>query len=65
MHPDSWKPIYQNGGQRKPVAASGPYGVEKDKYNRVAFQPVTTTALRVELQAQPSVSVGIQEWKVK
>jgi hypothetical protein len=31
----------------------------------VAFQPVTTTGLRLEMQAQDKVSMGIQEWKVK
>jgi uncharacterized protein len=63
--PASWKLLYKEGDQWKPVEAAGAYGVERDKYNRVAFKPVTTTGLRVELQAQPNVSIGIQEWKVK
>ena len=40
-------------------------GVAKDKFNAVAFKPVTTTALRLELVMQPNVSAGVQEWKVK
>jgi len=39
--------------------------VEKDRFNKVTFQPVTTGALRVEVTAQPNVSVGIEKWTVK
>jgi uncharacterized protein len=35
-----------------------------DRYNRVNFKPVTTTALRLEVQAQPDKSAAISEWKV-
>ena len=63
--PASWRLLYRDGGQWKPVAAASAYGRERDRYNRVTFQPVTTTGLRLELQAQAGVSVGIQEWKVK
>jgi hypothetical protein len=40
-------------------------GRDRNQYNRVTFKPVTTTGLRLELQAQPNVSIGVQEWKVK
>jgi DUF1680 family protein len=63
--PASWKLLYKDGEQWKPVEAAGPYGVERNRYNVVKFKPVTTTALRVELQAQPNVSIGVQEWKAK
>ena len=63
--PASWRLLYKDGGAWKPVEASGAYGVERDRYNVATFQPVTTIALRLELQAQPNVSIGIQEWKVQ
>ena len=63
--PAAWKLLYQDGGQWKPVEAIGSYGVARDTYNKVTFKPVSTTALRLELQAQPNVSMGVQEWKVK
>jgi hypothetical protein len=63
--PASWKLLYKDGAEWKAVETAGVYGVERDMYNRVAFKPVSTTALRLELQAQPNVSMGIQEWKVK
>jgi uncharacterized protein len=63
--PASWKLLYKDGDQWKPVEATSPLGRERNQYNRVTFKPVTTTGLRLELQASPNVSIGVQEWKVK
>ncbi len=63
--PASWKLLYKDGDQWKPVEGASGYGVERNQYNALTFKPVTTTALRMELQAQANVSMGIQEWKVK
>jgi uncharacterized protein len=63
--PASWRLLYKDGLEWKPVDAAGPYGVAKDQYNRVAFRPVTTTGLRLEVTLQPQWSAGIQEWRVK
>ena len=61
--PASWRLLYKDGAEWKPI--QGTYGTERNQYNTVSFQPVTTTALRLELQAQPNVSMGVQEWKVR
>jgi len=50
--PKAWRLLYRDGGVWKPVQALDPYGVAKDKFNKVDFQPVTTSALRVEVQLQ-------------
>jgi DUF1680 family protein len=63
--PASWRLLYKDGDEWKPVETAGPYAVEKDKYNKVTFKPVTTTGLRVEVTMQPSVSAGIERWRVK
>jgi hypothetical protein len=63
--PASWRILYRDGDEWKPVTAHGPYGVERDRYNRVTFAPLTTSALRLELTMQPKWSAGLQEWKVK
>lgn len=63
--PASWRILYKDGNAWKPVRADGAYGVDENKYNLVRFQPVTTNALRLELQMQPQYSAGIEEWKVK
>lgn len=63
--PKSWRILYKDGNEWKPVASQEAYGVEKDKYNKVKFKPVKTTALRLEVELQPNFSTGIHEWRVK
>jgi hypothetical protein len=63
--PQSWRLLYKDGDQWKPVAASADYGVKRDQFNRVTFPPVTTTALRLEVQLQPKFSGGILEWRMR
>jgi len=62
--PMSWRVLYKDGEEWRPVETEGPYGVEKDRYNRVAFAPVTTSGLRLEVVLPPEWSSGILEWKV-
>jgi hypothetical protein len=62
--PASWRILYLDGGQWKPVENTSPYLVEKDKYNKVTFKPVSGSALRLEVTMQPNWSAGIGEWKV-
>ena len=63
--PASWRVLYKSGEEWVPVKAAGAYGVAKDAWNAVAFAPVRTTALRLEVQLQPDWSAGVHEWKVK
>ena len=63
--PQSWTLLYRDGGAWKPVETQGPYSVDKDRFNAVAFTPVTTDGLRLEVQLRPDVSGGILEWKVE
>ncbi|WP_227625074.1 glycoside hydrolase family 127 protein [Fimbriimonas ginsengisoli] len=63
--PESWRLLYKDGDQWKPVETTDPYGVKLDAFNRLTFKPVTTSALRVEVKLQPNWSAGVQEWKVK
>ena len=63
--PASWRLLYKDGEEWKPVETNDPFGVAKDRFNKVTFQPVTTTALRVEVQAQERFSIGVQKWTVK
>jgi len=48
--PESWRVLVLDGGSWKPVAAGDPYGVAKDRFNTVAFAPVTTKAVRLEVE---------------
>jgi DUF1680 family protein len=53
--PKSWRLLYRDGGEWKPVATSGHFGTAVDQFNRVTFEPVTTGALRMEITLQPHV----------
>ena len=61
----SWRLLYKDGDQWKPVDASGAVRRREGRLEHGPFKPVTTTALRLELMMQPDVSAGVQEWKVK
>jgi hypothetical protein len=63
--PASWKVMYRDGGQWKPVVPKEPLGVAKDSYNWVSFEPVRTAALRLEIQSRDEFSSGILEWRVE
>jgi hypothetical protein len=62
--PQSWKLLYKQGDAWKPVSGASGFGTEIDRYNRTTFDPVETTALRIEVQLQGPWSGGILEWKV-
>ena len=63
--PASWRLLYRDGAEWKPVETTDPYGVSLDEFNRVHFKPVETQALRLELQLRPDASAGIEEWRVQ
>ncbi|MFC1783866.1 glycoside hydrolase family 127 protein, partial [Planctomycetota bacterium] len=63
--PESWRLLYKDVDQWKPVENRGSYGVEKDEYNKVVFDKVKTAGLRLEVQLAERFSAGIHEWKVK
>lgn len=62
--PDSWRLLYQEDGQWKEVAASGPYGVQAGVFTSVHFTPVRTLAMRLEARMSPEATVSIAEWRV-
>ena len=62
--PKSWRLLYKDGDTWKPVAKATSYTTNLNAYNRVAFDAVTTSALRLEAQLQPNLSAGILEWQV-
>ncbi|MBC8104272.1 MAG: glycoside hydrolase family 127 protein [Cytophagales bacterium] len=62
--PKSWRLVYKaSDGTWKPVTATSEYGTARDTYNRVTFAPVTTSALRIEVQLQDEMSGGLLRWK--
>ena len=63
--PASWKLLYKDGDQWLPVKNKEPYEISKDKYNTIRFEPVTTTALKLEIQQPVEHSAGLHEWSIK
>jgi hypothetical protein len=63
--PAAWRVLFRRGDVWVPVATADPYAVARDGYNRVRFAPVQTTALRLEVRMQPTLSAGLQEWRVR
>lgn len=63
--PASYKILYKKDGQWLPVKNTTPYTISKDNFNTLSFEPVTTTALRMEIQLPVDNSAGIHEWTVK
>ena len=63
--PASYKIYYKKDGQWIPVKNTAPYELAKDKYNTVTFEPVQTTAIKMEVQLPADNSSGIHEWSVK
>ena len=60
--PQSWRALYRTAdGKFEPVKNANPYGLEKDGFNTVAFEPVKTTALKIEIVLQEKWSAGVQE----
>jgi hypothetical protein len=71
--PDSWRLVWLDGTQWKPVEDATNYGVAVDRFNQVRFKPVMTSAIRLEVRPQfrmpgakagPLARVGIYEWRV-
>ncbi|MEP0843110.1 MAG: glycoside hydrolase family 127 protein [Phycisphaerae bacterium] len=48
---------------RNVEARAADHRTRLDRYNRVEFRPVTTAALRLDVQLAPDYSGGILEWK--
>jgi uncharacterized protein len=63
--PVSWKIYYKKGEEWIPVKNTTDYEVAKDKYTAVKFEPVTTTAMKLEVQLPEKFASGIHEWILK
>jgi hypothetical protein len=62
--PKSWRLLYRDGVQWKPISTDPRPTPARDRWNRLTFQPIQTSALRIEAELQPGFSGGILEWRV-
>jgi len=63
--PASCRVEWWDGENWQPVRPDPLCGVEKDRYNVLRFDPMTTTQLRLMVQLREGFSAGILEWRVK
>ena len=58
--------VYQDAsGNWKEVENPSAYGVERGSANIVNFTPVSTKALRLQIQLEENFAAGISEWAIK
>ncbi|MFD1820667.1 hypothetical protein SAMN04515674_10819 [Pseudarcicella hirudinis] len=62
--PANWKIFYQKDGEWIPVKVIKQSGIVKDQFNTIEFEPVTTSALKLEVQLPVDNASGIHEWTV-
>ena len=62
--PKNWRVLYRDGESWKEVSAKGIYSIVADQYSNVDFEPVSTSALRIEAQLDDSATAGIFEWRL-
>jgi DUF1680 family protein len=60
--PKSWRVLYRDAdGEFRPVENRGAYETEKDRFNRIEFEPVKTSAVKLEITLKEKWAAGIQE----
>jgi uncharacterized protein len=64
--PAEWRLLYKDGKEYKPVKLTekSSYGTALDEFNKVTFEPVTTTELKLEVKLKPEFSGGVLKWTV-
>jgi len=63
--PKSWRLLYRENAEWKPVRDAGDYGCKGDGYNRTTFDAVETDGLRLDVQLPEKFSSGLLQWKVE
>jgi len=63
--PKSWRCLYKDSDEWKPLPDVTSYPVEKNRFNHITFSPIETDAVRIEIQLLPDYSTGIFEWTVQ
>ena len=64
--PKAWRILYKNAaGEWVPVEGAGAYPTVKGAACEVSFTPVTTSAVKLEVDLPEERSAGLYEWEVK
>ena len=60
--PKGWHVLCRDGENWKEVSSPSGYPIAADQMNQASFAPVTTSALRLEVQLQEGATAGLFEW---
>lgn len=65
--PAAWSVSRRDGAQWQPVslAPNSKYETAQDGWNAVVFEPLETTALRIDVELQHEFSSGVLEWQIE
>lgn len=63
--PQSWRVLYKKGEQWLSVQSRDTFAVQKDAFNKIAFEAIRTSALRLEFKSQVEYAAGVHEWRVQ
>jgi len=64
--PEHWRLLYKSpNGSWLPVANQSEYSTTPGKLNSVRFDPLRTTALRIEARLRKGFSGGLFEWRIE
>src|SRR5262249_2513950 len=63
--PMSWRLVFRKpDGTWEPVRARGEFKTKLDTFNAVEFEPVKTSAVRIEAKLPANLSAGILQWQI-
>ncbi len=62
--PVSWKVLYKTGEDWKDVQQLSQSAIAADVFNQTSFTPVTTKALRLQVQLPADAAAGLLQWRL-
>jgi hypothetical protein len=60
--PASWRVLWKSGELWKPVVARGKAGADRRGWDSLAFDPIETAELKLEVKLRDDCSAGVFEW---
>lgn len=63
--PQRWRLYYDDNGQWKEVKTKNEYGIQLNIINTTDFEPITTKAVKIEIDLPKDCASGIHEWIIE
>lgn len=63
--PLRWRLYYDKDGKWEPVENKNEYGIQLNIINTTDFEPVTTTAVKIEVDLPEDCASGVHEWIIE